>query len=86
MKTLMLLPVLMLVGCSVLVPVKQKFPDAPPELLTSCNELKLLERNTTKLSVVVESVVENYASYHECRIRLETWKEWYETQKSIFDK
>ena len=86
MKLLTILSVVMLTGCSILVPVKHKFPDVPPELLNSCNELKLLNKDTTKLSVVVDSVVENYGSYHECSVKVDAWKEWYDTQRKIFEK
>jgi hypothetical protein len=81
---LILLTVLSLVGCSTAVPVKRTFPNVPEELKISCPELK--ETNeTTKLSEVIAVVVDNYGQYHECRVKVDTWIEWYNAQKAIFE-
>ena len=84
-KTLILLSIVMLAGCSTVVPVKQKFPEVPQELLKPCPDLKEVDP-TTHLSDVLRVVTENYSQYHECRITTDTWIEWYNTQKSIFNK
>jgi hypothetical protein len=73
----------MLAGC-VATPVKRTFPDVPPELLVSCPELKHVQQ-TEQLSEVLKIVVDNYGQYHECKIKVDTWVEWYKTQKQIFD-
>lgn len=78
-----LLITVLLAGCST-VPIKQKFPDVPPELTAECADLKEIEP-TTKLSDVVKVVADNYGRYHECRIKAEVWNEWYKSQKQIFD-
>jgi hypothetical protein len=84
MKTLALfLIVVMIVGCST-VPVERKFPAAPKELMDPCPDLKQTQ-NTDKLSEVLTVVVENYGQYHECKLKANSWMEWYKTQKSIFD-
>ncbi len=79
-----LLIAFLLTGCTV-VPVKQKFPDAPKEMMTSCNELKLIDKNETKLSEVVSNVVSNYSDYHECKAKNDAWIEWYKKQKKNFE-
>lgn len=84
MKYLMLVPALLLAGC-VSAPVKPKFPDVPAELLEACPNLKQTEQ-TTKLSDVLTVVVENYGLYHECKIKNDTWAEWYKTQREIYNK
>jgi hypothetical protein len=76
---------LVLTGCSTTVPVSRKFPEAPTELRTLCPELKTLPPDTTRLSDVVSTVVENYAHYHECSARVELWNEWYTRQREIFE-
>jgi hypothetical protein len=82
---IMLVFLLVLTGCSTTVPVARKFPEAPAELKTLCPELKTMPADTTQLSVVVSTVVENYAHYHECSARVELWNEWYTKQREIFE-
>ena len=85
MRALFLIPfVIMLSGCLSSTPVKRNFPEVPKELMEACPDLKLVEP-TEKLSDVLKVVTENYSQYHECRIKVDTWVEWYKTQKQIFD-
>jgi len=79
----LLLVILMMVGCST-VPVERKFPDVPKELMESCPDLKQTQ-STSKLSEVLTVVVENYGQYHECKLKANSWMEWYNTQKKIFN-
>jgi hypothetical protein len=74
---------MLMVGCSS-APIVPKFPEVPAELMAECSDLKELE-STTKLSDVVKSVADNYGRYHECRIKIEVWTEWYKSQKKIFE-
>jgi hypothetical protein len=30
-------------------------------------------------------VTNNYTIYHECKIKVETWQQWYKEQKQIFE-
>jgi hypothetical protein len=84
MKTLALfLIVVMIVGCST-VPVERKFPDVPKELMESCPDLKQTQ-SASKLSEVLTVVVENYGQYHECKLKANSWMDWYNTQKQIFN-
>lgn len=81
-----LLLVLLLAGCSTVVPVKQKFPDMPAELTQSCKPLTLIEGEKTTLSKLMETVAKNYGFYHECAADKAAVKEWYQEQKKIFDE
>jgi len=83
MKLLLIVPVLLLTGC-LATPVQRSFPDVPEELKIACPDLMLLEP-TTKLSEVVSVVSKNYGQYQECQIKVDTWIEWYKTQKQIFE-
>lgn len=83
-RLLLLVPVLLLTGCLVSTPVKRNFPEVPKELMEACPDLKKTEP-TEKLSEVLKIVVDNYGQYHECKIKVDTWAEWYKTQKDIFE-
>ena len=83
MKYLVL--VLLLVGCTT-VPVARKFPEAPPQLLATCPQLKTIETETTVFSVLARTVVSNYTAYHECATLQQGWINWYNTQKKIFEE
>ena len=83
-KLLLLVPVLLLTGCLTTAPVKRNFPEVPKELMESCPDLKTVP-DTEKLSDVLKVVTDNYGQYQECRIKVDTWVEWYKTQKQIFD-
>jgi len=82
-RLLLLIPIVMLAGC-LATPVKRNFPEVPKELMEVCPDLKTVEQ-TEKLSEVLKVVVDNYGQYHECKIKVDTWMEWYKTQKQIFD-
>ena len=83
-RLITLLAVLALVGCGA-VPVKRNFPEAPEELKVACPDLKETDPSTVKLSEVVTVVTDNYSQYHECRIKVDTWIMWYNSQKEIFN-
>lgn len=73
---------IMLTGCA--VPVKRTFPDVPNELKTNCPDLILIQP-TKKLSDVVIVVTDNYSQYQECQLKIDSWIEWYDKQKDIFN-
>lgn len=81
---LALLTAVTLVGCST-APVTMKFPSPPDELMKACPDLQKLDPKTTKLSDVLMSVTENYASYHNCKIKVDAWQEWYDANRKIFE-
>ena len=72
-------------GCSTVVPVTVKFPDAPDGIKIKCPQLKTLNKEA-KLSDIAKTITENYTTYYECAVRNDAWIEWYETQKTIFEK
>lgn len=82
-KLLLIVPVLLLTAC-LSTPVKRSFPEVPEELKVACPDLMMLEP-TTKLSEVISVVTKNYGQYQECQIKVDTWIEWYKTQKEIFE-
>lgn len=84
MKLLALIPAILLTGC-LATPVKQKFPEVPKELMVACPDLNEVQP-TTKLSDLITVVSKNYSEYHECRIKVDIWIEWYTTQRDIFNK
>jgi hypothetical protein len=84
MKYAVLTFALLLSAC-VSVPVERKFPQAPGEIQVPCNNLRTIDPATTKLSVVVDSVVTNYGQYQECQAKTDSWIQWYNDQKKIFE-
>ena len=84
MKLLIVAFALSLSAC-ISVPVERKFPKAPEELTTACMDLQTIPTGTTQLSVVVEVVTTNYGQYQMCQTKTNTWIEWYNEQKKIFD-
>ena len=74
-----------LTGCSTAVPVIAKFPDVPAELLEKCPQLKVIEGETTTFSKLSETVNSNYAQYYLCSNKTDSWAEWYNTQKKIYE-
>jgi hypothetical protein len=82
MKIIFVAALLVLAGC--VAPVKREFPAIPPSLEKPCSPLLEVPK-TTKLSEVLKVVTENYALYGACQIKSETWLDWYQKQKKIFD-
>lgn len=83
MRILLIGLTLLLTAC-VGVPVERKFPQVPTELQQACPDLKQVNP-TTKLSEVVDIVVTNYGQYKECQVKVDSWIEWYNNQKVIFE-
>ena len=82
---LVLLLLILMSGCTTVVPVTVKFPDVPDRIKIKCPQLKTLNEEA-KLSDVAKTITENYTTYYECAVRNDAWIEWYETQKIIFEK
>jgi hypothetical protein len=77
---------LLLIGCSTVVPVTVKFPDAPGKgAMTACPDLQKL-KDDARLSDVARTVTVNYGTYYECAVKADAWQEWYGIQKIIFEK
>ena len=84
MKYISCLFIVLLSGCSTVVPVSMKFPDVPERLLQKCSTLEKLE-NESKLSDVSKTITNNYTTYYECAVKTDAWIEWYNIQKNIFN-
>ena len=71
-------------GCSTVVPVVAKFPDAPRLGQGTCPQLKTVAEGV-KLSELTSTVTINYSTYYECAVKVDQWTEWYEIQRRIFE-
>lgn len=72
-------------GCSTVVPVTARFPDAPGRnAMVRCPDLIKL-KDGVRLSEVADTVTINYSAYYECAVRADTWQEWYQIQKRIYE-
>jgi len=83
MKYLSLLVLIFLTGCSVAVPVTQKFPKAPDTLMQKCTELKPATKDSSLIDLT-KVIVDNYTIYYQCSSLVEGWHEWYKTQQNIY--
>jgi hypothetical protein len=85
MKYALLLTAAMLTGCSTVVPVTAKFPEPPGKMAQErCPQLQQLKADPA-LSDVARTVTVNYSTYYECAVKADTWQEWYQIQKNIFE-
>lgn len=84
MKILLLTTILILSGCST-APVVMKFPEVPEALMQQCEALDKVPSDTKQLSTTAEVVIKNYGKYHVCRIKVEEWQEWYQSNKKIYE-
>lgn len=76
----------LLSGCSLLVPVEQRFPEAPESLVKeNCPDLEMVPTGTTDITEMLKTVVRNYGTYYQCSNKVDGWQEWYKEQKKIFD-
>ena len=83
-RLIILLSTLLLTGCYDNF-VERKFPEIYDDLKNACPSLQQVDPATNKLSVVVDSVVVNYSTYYECKVKVDAWIEWYNTQRTIFE-
>jgi hypothetical protein len=85
-----LLAVLSLSGCGLFtqaVPVKRNFPEAVPELMKKCEDLKTIPAgDKVAITDMLKTVVENYQLYYICSSKVDGWQDWYIEQKKIFDE
>jgi len=84
MKYLVCFFLILMTGCSTVVPVTSKFPDVPERLMVKCPQLeKVLE--TPTLSDVTKIITNNYTTYYDCAVKHDAFIEWYNIQKNIFE-
>lgn len=86
MKYALSLSIALILTACVAVPVERNFPAVPEDLTQQCPKLETVPTDTTRLSDVLVVVTNNYALYHECALKVETWNEWYKSQKKIFEQ
>lgn len=84
MKLLIIAVALSLSAC-VSVPVERTFPKAPEEITVACPDLQTVPAGTTQLSIVLETIIANYGQYQLCQAKSDTWIQWYNEQKKIFE-
>ncbi len=84
MKYLTLIFALALTACTN-VPIKQKFPEAIPELKEKCPDLKQIEGDKVAITDLLKSVITNYNMYYECSLKNDGWNKWYDEQKKIYE-
>jgi len=82
----LLLAGLLLTGCATSVPVTMSFPQLPAALDKPCERLEPLAADKKELSDLLTNTNDNYAKAKECNAKATAWKEWYETQKKIFEE
>ena len=86
MKYLSILLIVLLSACSTAVPVTAKFPDAPGKgSMEKCPDLVKLQ-DGVKLSDVSKTISINYETYYSCAVKADTWQEWDQIQKIIYEK
>ncbi len=90
MKYFALVAVLFLSGCGLFqkqpIAVERKFPDATPELMKKCEELRTIPASDrVAITDMLKVVVENYQLYYTCSNKVDGWQEWYTEQRKIFD-
>lgn len=81
-KLILLVPTLLLTGCLSVAP---KFPDLPADIIQRCPELREAEKSQ-EMSKLLDTVVQNYGTYYECRVKIDAFIEWHKQQKEIFNK
>jgi len=53
-------------------------------LQVKCPQLEKL-KDESKLSEVSKTITMNYSTYYECAVKLDSWIEWYQVNKIIFE-
>ena len=61
-----------------------KWPEVPTELLQACPDLKTVDPKNDKLSVLVETVADNYKEYSGCKDKVDDWVTWYKGQQDLW--
>ena len=84
MKYLTCVLFILISGCSTVVPVTAKFPEVPTKLQAKCPPLEKL-KDEVKLSEVSKTITMNYSTYYECAVKVDSWIEWYQVNKIIFE-
>jgi hypothetical protein len=86
-RILAFIPVCLLSGClsTGQTNVMPKWPDVPAEVMQACPDLATIDKTNVQFSDVLNVVTDNYASYKECQLKVDSWIQWYNTQKKIYE-
>lgn len=85
-RALVLSMTLVLAGCQTIVPVKQKFPEAPAQLMEPPQPLQPLPTGRkVQLSDIIGNASKNYGQYYELEEKYNAWQQWYIDQKKNAD-
>ena len=85
MKFLAPLLLILLVGCTTVVPVTPKFPSPIKALTEKCEDLRKVEGDRVAITDMLKTIVEYYSLYYQCSAKVDGWNEWYQTQKKIYE-
>ena len=86
MKRILIIALLIsLAGCATkIAPVTLKWPDTPPELMEPSEELTPLDAKQTQLSDLIDNANTNYTKYYNLKDRYDSWQQWYNSHKQIY--
>lgn len=76
--------VMVLSGCSHVVPITTNFPGVPTELMKPPSKLLPLS-NAHNLSDILDNANTNYGTYYIVSEKLILWQEWYTKQQEIYN-
>lgn len=85
MKKLIMVLCVALAGCSTTVPVARKFPEVPATLTEPAAKLQPLTTDNPQLSDLISNANDNYTEYYRLKEKYNSWIEWYNTQREIFE-
>jgi len=86
MRYLTFFAILLLSACSTTMPVTAKFPAVPDILLEKCPQLQTIDGEKVSIVDYTKTVTINYTTYYGCAVKSDSWIEWYQTQKIIFEQ
>lgn len=81
MRYLLLAIVFALSACASGIP---KFPDKPN--VGACPEYLETVEDGVKLSELLQTIKDNYITYHTCDAKVKAWDEWYDRQRKAWDE
>jgi PBP1b-binding outer membrane lipoprotein LpoB len=86
MKLTLLIPTLLLSGCSTFVPVTMNNPyDFPKSLLEECQEPDFISQES-KFSDNLKVIIDNNTKATECRVTKKALNELIQQRKEIYEK
>lgn len=81
MKYLSLIGIFLLSGCIASIPT---FPEPPNTAMEKCPILKTVESDVA-FSELMKTATANYNTYYQCSAEVDSWIEWYTTQKKNYE-